>query len=339
MNKFLGNVYTAIASNSVELPDVRVDTDRHQGTRPPPQPPKPTLADMEFNRTNFEKWIQLSEQVPTITCNFFQDPVFLVSHRNYLFAVNEKLEVAVLTVSIRNDFESKGLFKIPIPNVRSVAVGENYFGVTYSSLDKSFLKKNKTYKPHGVVLYQRQADVVDVNMEKRIELDYGEFEYPIGIALDANNVYVCDKGLKAVFKIDIKTTNTLKKIDIPNGEPYKLSVNKDYLIVTDPVQHELNVYDSTNLKFIKNLSVKHVKTKNGPFTVVITDDNTIFFKNFPDAQITMVDINLNNHHVFSQVTMPIQGFTVVECSSTHKILVLGCVKEKNKYKLPCYVIN
>ena len=230
-------------------------------------------------------------------------------------------------------------FNIPLPNIRSIAVNANYFAVTYSDLDKRAQKRNNNCKPHGVTLYERTSDYVDFNFERKFELDTGEFVYPVGIALDADFAYVCDKGLKAVIKMDLIKGNTVARVDFPKGQPYKIAINKNLVVVTDPIQHLLNVYDIRNLRFLRNLSVEQPKAKNGPFSVFITDDDTIFFKNYPDSQLTIVDANLNKHCVFTQITSSIEGFTVVEALNNHKVLVVGSILKNNDYRLIVYFIN
>lgn len=292
----------------------------------------------EKNAPSYDKWIKISSEVPTMTVKFDKEPAFLAAYRNMLFVVNDKSDLTLLSISNQNNFEVRGNFKIPIPTVRSIAVNANYFGITYTDLDKRIMKQ-KHYKPHGINLYQRTVDLVDFNMERKFELDVAEFIFPIGLALDADFLYVCDKGLKAVFKMDINKGSTVARIDYPKGQPYKLAVNKSYLVVTDPVQHLLNVYDVKNLRFISNVNLEQPKAKNGPFSVYITDDDTIFFKNYADSQLAIVDIHLNQHCVFTKITSSIQGFTVLECLNNHKILVVGSIIKNNDYKLICFLVN
>ena len=199
--------------------------------------------------------------------------------------------------------------------------------------------KRKNYKKHGINLYERTSDFVDFNLERKFELDTGEFVYPVGIALDADFIYICDKALKAVIKMDIMRGNTVARVDFPKGYPYKLAVNRDFLVVTDPAQHLLNVYETRNLRFVRNLCVEQPKAKNGPFSVYLTDDNTIFFKNYPDSQLTIVDVNLNKHVVFSQITTSIEGFTVAECYNNRKVLVIGSTIKNKDYRLITFFIN
>lgn len=225
-----------------------------------------------------------------------------------------------------------------MPNIRSIAANANYFAITYSDLDKKTMKRNN-YKAHGIMLYERTSEFVDFNLERKFELDTGEFVYPVGLALDADFLYVCDKGLKAVIKMNLIHGHTVARVDFTKGYPYKIGVNKDYVVVTDPNQHLLNVYDNKTLRLIRNLNVEQPKAKNGPFSVCLTSDDTIFFKNYPDSQLTIVDINLNKHSVFSKIETSIEGFTVAECFNNHQVLVVGSILRNKDYRLMNFFIN
>jgi hypothetical protein len=302
------------------------------------------------NASQFEKWADASKASATLATTIRHSPAFLASHQNYLFCVDDLFQVKIYALSFRNEqleLNEKNPFKIPIPNVQSVALNANYFAVTYFNLDKKYLKKtNFRYKPSGVVLYKRvTADMVDVNYEKPIELDYANFSHPIGVALDADFLYVCDKGLRAVVKIDLASGNTVGRVEFDaTNEPYKVSVNREYLVVSVPSQHKLCVYN-VNILRDPPLKVGVIKVtgdksgSNGPHSVVITEDSTIFFKNYPESQLTIVDRNLNRQHLFTQIQSAIQGFAIVDCSEGQKVLVVGTILKKDQFKLLCFCIN
>jgi hypothetical protein len=75
--------------------------------------------------------------------------------------------------------------------------------------------------------------------------------------------------------------------------------------------------------------------KNGPFTVLITSDNIIFFKNYPGSQLTFVDAQLSNEQVFTRITDNIEGFAILE-NGPSQTLVVGCTDKKSNFKLVCF---
>ena len=189
-------------------------------------------------------------------------------------------------------------------------------------------------KPSGVVLYRKDGERIDFSNEKIIDIGY-EFKNPNGIAVNNDYVFVCDRELRVVFKIDIKSGNLIKRIDIPNGEPYKISLNKNYVVVTDIVQHSLNVYEIETLSALKNLIIEQPDGRNGPFTVFITDDNIIFIKNYQDSQLIVFNFDLNNKYVFKKIKDQIQGLTVLQ--AYNQMLIVGVTEKVESYKLLCYI--
>ena len=281
--------------------------------------------------TNFDVWANKTEAEPTIEIGFDRSPVHLTTFRNYLYCLDDQDCLTVLAISSTNDIQKKDFLKMPLP-CQGLAVNMDYIGVTFTNLNKKYLK-NKQLRPSGVVLYRKDGERVDFSNEKIIDIGY-EFKNPNGIAMNNDYVFVCDRELRAVFKIDIKSGNLIKRIDIPNGEPYKISLNKNYVVVTDIVQHSLNVYEIETLSALKNLIIEQPDGRNGPFTVFITDDNIIFIKNYQDSQLIVFNFDLNNKYVFKKIKGQIQGLTVLQVYN--QMLVVGITEKRQSYKLLCY---
>lgn len=155
------------------------------------------------------------------------------------------------------------------------------------------------------------------------------------MALNDDYLFVCDKDLKAVFKINIKTGQVANRISI-HGEPYKISVNRYHAVVTDILDHSINVYDVERMTLIKDAVIEQPDRKNGPFSVAITADNLIFIKNYQDRQMILFNFDLTNHVAFtsSLIRGGILGFTILEGFDQN--LVIGVAEKKGVYKLICY---
>lgn len=154
-----------------------------------------------------------------------------------------------------------------------------------------------------------------------------------------DHLFVCDKDLRAVFKIDIKTNMLVKRVELQNGEPYKISINKNYVVVTDTLRHSLNIYEIETMALLKDTVIEAQGSdgKHGPFTVSLTDDNLIFIKNYPDKQLMLFNFDLTDFVTFKdkRVRNGIQGFTLLQCSSL-QTLVVGTAEKKGVYKLICF---
>lgn len=301
--------------------------------------PRPTDSKLSSSLVRasprFQNWQKRSIDNPYLEVYIDKIPVNLASFRNYLFCSDDKGTLCIFTISSTNDLEHQNNYKMPIPSIRSMAANLNFFAITYSNVDRKFFK-NKKLKPSGVLLFRRDMNVINFSCEKVIELENGEhFQSPMGIALNQQYVFVCDRHLKSVFKIDFETGCLHARYDMPNGEPYKLSINNDYLVLTDIAQHQLSLHSIHSLEMIKNLIIEQPDGKNGPFSVCITSDNIIFFKNYRDSQLTFVDIDLSNEHVFRRLESPLEGFTLLDCAK--QVLVIGAIEKRDKFKFICFV--
>ena len=61
----------------------------------------------------------------------------------------------------------------------SIAINMDYMAVSYTNLNKKYLK-NKKSRPTGVSLFKRDLNIVDFNLEKAVELPSDTFKNPIG---------------------------------------------------------------------------------------------------------------------------------------------------------------
>lgn len=296
------------------------------------------------NNNTIGKWIQKSTENPCQCVEIKKIPAYLASFRNYLFCLSEnsshgilnsddKKSLLVFTMSSSNEFELVSNTICPIKNVQNIAVNLNYFGLSYINLDSKTCKK-LNLKPSGVVLFSRSLATVDFNSPCQINIGSSEnFIHPIGIALNNDYIFACDKSLKTVFKISLQNKNVEAQFSVPEGIPYKISINDNYLVMSDIGQHRISVHSISNLSIINHLTIEQ-SSENGPYAVYVTNDNTIFFKNYKNSQLVLVDIYLNNQTVFQKIPKGIEDFTILEC--VQQVLVVG-VFDKNRSKLICYI--
>ncbi len=76
----------------------------------------------------------------------------------------------------------------------------------------------KGQKPSGVLLFKRDRHMMSTKFEKSLGVGQEPgFVSPCGIAMDSQFLFVCDKDLASLFKIDIASEQVIQKIYIPNG--------------------------------------------------------------------------------------------------------------------------
>ena len=80
----------------------------------------------------------------------------------------------------------------------------------------------KNLKPNGLLLYTRDRHMVCSKYDKMIDLPETGFKQPSGIAMNAEFIFVCDKELASVSKIDIVSGLVVQSIGVKNGTYYSL---------------------------------------------------------------------------------------------------------------------
>ena len=146
-----------------------------------PSLPTSKLKDMNLyeKSSNFNTWAKRAESDPYLDISFNKSPAHLTSCRNYMFSVDDNELLSIFMITSANDIDFKKSFKMPFP-ANAIACNLNYVGLSYTNLNKKYLK-NKKSKATGVSLFRRDMDSVDFDVEKFIELPNPDsFKNPIG---------------------------------------------------------------------------------------------------------------------------------------------------------------
>ena len=292
------------------------------------------------NGQYFKLWREKSTQSPDdeFLTNIDFIPVHLTSFRNFLFCMNESSHVLLFSVNTDKKIEFKNTFKISVPNVRGIAANFEYFAVSYSQCKSSQLKgPMKHMKPNGVLLFRRDdINSISSSIEKSIDID-GGFKSPVGFSMNNEYLFVCDKDLRCVFKINIKNSKVMNKISLSDGEPSYCSINQSYLVVSDVLRHRLIVYDVESFVELNKIIIEQQDGANGPFTVQLTDDNSIFYKNYLDYQLVLTDVDFNQQVSFKNLKSGILGICVLQCG-VHHTLVVASIAYRNQFKFLTFSI-
>jgi hypothetical protein len=282
--------------------------------------------------SNFQTWVKKSSKAPYMSIQIDKMPEHLTSHGYHMFCVDDRDVLSVFTISSQNEFEHKKNYELAITSVKSIAANAQYFALTFADLPKKYLKK---YKSTGILLFKRDRDLVKLSEERVIYSDDEQvpFHGLVGIALNEQFAFVTDKELKTVNKIDLKSGKTLSRVELAHGTPYKLSLNRNFLVLTENFQHTLKILDLDRLNELNSVSLDS-GGKNGPYSVYLSEDNLIFTKNMTDTQLMLLNGDFKASYTFTEIKGSIRGFTMLECSC--QTLVVGVVEKKGLYKFVCF---
>jgi hypothetical protein len=292
-------------------------------------------------------------------------PKFIASFNNVVYFCDEEANVSIAEFrSLQNidSFAVKSIQKLNVPGVRGLAVNKKYLAVSFMDPNlnstKSLLdsrqkggSKNESAKLScGVVLFKIndstiQFDkVIDNANQKNLN-----FLSPNGIMLNNENfLFVCDRDLHGIFKLDAKTGNLVQKAVFNNDqEPSSLALCLDsskHLMFTDSLKLELNLVEST--QFNLALIVKSVKlgddynlSINEPFDIVSSQINTrdtnednhhskesatlVFVKHRADSKVMVYDSNLNLKYSFEYENSNFQGINYLRLNGKSDLLLMG----------------
>lgn len=323
--------------------------------RSPPGPPNQIFPNLAANALiksfmggqkceSYEKWrCKANQRNFDEECNINADftPAHLTTFRNYLFSLNEtdKIEcLCIFDIATTGKIELKNTFRMSVPNVRGIAANKDYFALTYSNLKSSDMRnKNRNLKPSGVFIYNRDRHMLLKKCDIAIEVPDTGFKNPRGIALDMTFMYVCDQELGAVFKFDIESGQMVNSINIPNGYPSKCSINMNYLVLTDTINHEISVYDIQNFTKQSSKSVESSSYADaGPFDVILTDDNLIIYKLHSDFKLVATDVDLKEEFSFENIRTSILGYCMLEVPGRQALVIGTNCSHKDKHTFIVY---
>ncbi len=145
-----------------------------------PSLPTASIAKMNIGEksSNFSTWKKKSESEPYLDIDFDRPPLHLACCRNYMFSVDDSEMLSIFMITSSNEIKLENNLKMPYPP-NSIACNVEYMAVSYTNLNKKYLKSKKS-RPTGVSLFKRDLNIVDFNQEKPVELANDTFKNPIG---------------------------------------------------------------------------------------------------------------------------------------------------------------
>ena len=200
----------------------------------------------------------------------------------------------------------------------------------------------KGQNPSGVFLFKRdRPDMICAKYEKLLvpskSTSSGGFIQPCGIAINAQFVFVCDKQLASVFKIDIVSEECVQKISMSSesSSPCRCSINQSYLILMDNIRRELRVVDINDISVIVGSRVLDLE----PYDVLLTDDNLVIYKSGSDSGLIMTDVNFENQASFKNIKTSILGYTMLQLAGKQLLVIGTPCTTKMKHMFATYTVS
>lgn len=158
---------------------------------------------------------------------------------------------------------------------------------------------------------------------------------PSGLVLSETSVYVSDKELKAVLKIDIKSGDLLQKLSLVDSEPIGMAISSQYLVVIDSKNNEIKTYDIDKLKSQKVTKIsEEFQSFGGCFDMAVYKNNFLFVKKRSDSRVMIFDLNLNFKNVFEYEGSNFQGMSLLRTGlKQNELLVIGRNVDNRNFKL------
>ena len=260
--------------------------------------------------------------------------------RNYLYCMNDNGNILVFIIGSNNHIDYTNQHRIDIPKIKSIAVNSLYFGIIFADLESKYYKKidkNNTLSS-GVLLFKKDNDKIDVSKYDKLLNILNNFKLPNSLSLNEDYAFVCDKELKAVFKININNGQLIEKITFDKGIPSYCSINHNYILISDTLNHKLCLFDINNLKNnISNQQLDNYDGNEGPHNVYLTNNNHIIYKYYKDSQLVVTDVNFSDNILFNDLDFKVDSFSF--CSFYDKPFLITCENDSNKNsKLSVFIL-
>ena len=289
---------------------------------------------------NLTNWILTANIKPQIEFSLNLQPSLMTSYSNILYCLdNSNSTLNIFEKPVNSDLKLKNSLRLSVPNIRAIAVNENFFGLTYSGLKKEHLKGSmKNMNPSGVLLFRRENFVVCSVYDKSIDLKNNEaFKSPSGLIFSDRFLLVCDRELRTVFKVDLKTFIVVQRLCIKDGEPNSISANRENFIINDIINSSVYVFNTETFSQLNCGNLKVIDQLNGAFNMALTEDGLCFVRN-SENQICLLDPYLEQRAYFNEVQAKILSIALVNSGSS-QMLIIGGVNSKQQYRLFGYFVQ
>jgi hypothetical protein len=250
-----------------------------------------------------EQMNELQSTMKKPVCEFDLNiqPKYIATHGRHIFIADE--QGSLCTAELGNSLVLKSSIKLSINSVKGLAVNKKYLALSYYGLSndqmaviKASIKKFDAKS--GVIFFRLNDTYSNIAYDKIISSNKNHaLIMPCGLCLNDTHLFVCDRELHAVFKIDIKSGNFVQKLITTDQEPVSISIGDKYFVYTDGLRLELNLVDMDKFTILKTVKFSD-ELFYEPFDVTFKENSFVFVKNKADTKLIVYDSSLNIKYSF-----------------------------------------
>lgn len=159
-------------------------------------------------------------------------PRYIVSYHRNLYIGDD--EGCLCVGELSGSLVIKARLKLPLMSVKGLAVNKKFLAVSFHELSAQQINSIKSAgikkfdSKSGVMLFKigdKNNNEVSLTYEKLISSSKSHtLIAPCGIAMNESSLFVCDRELHAVFKVDIKSGNFVQKLITTDQEPVSIAI-------------------------------------------------------------------------------------------------------------------
>jgi hypothetical protein len=217
----------------------------------------------------------------------------------------------------------KSAHKLPICNVKALAVNKKYVCVSYVDLSKEKLSQlskviKKLDKKSGILVFKASSEAVTF---ERLVDSFKNFKFgsPNSLVLnDDNQLFVSDKEAHCILKLDVKSGSLLQKCQLAGDqEPSGICLlSQAELVYVDSMKHEVHLVDANNLsKVIKSAHLNLADDSNVDILEIVQFENFFLVKCRSDTQIYVYDSDLSIRFSFEYENSHSMGVSLVKLTN------------------------
>ncbi|RNA31762.1 hypothetical protein BpHYR1_006103 [Brachionus plicatilis] len=209
-------------------------------------------------------------------------PKFIRANSKNVFISDQNGNLVVIELS--KTLVIKSSVKLKVDNIKGFAVNKSYIALSFDELNEDQIQKlAKVYRnfnlKSGIFIFK----ISDFSLDKVISSSKNYIlTSPNGIAMNENNVFVCEKESHSLMKIDLKKASLSNQL-IVKGEPTSLNIGDKFLVYVDSKNMEIILTDSDKLTKLRSLKIPQ-DFFNQLYDLVVRDKVYVAVKNRDDDQ-------------------------------------------------------
>lgn len=245
--------------------------------------------------------LQSTTKKPIVEFDLDIVPKYIANYGRHIFIADE--DGNLRTAELTNSLVVKSSIKLTISNIKGLTVNKKYLALSYFGLSNDQMATirgsiKKFDAKSGILFFRLNDTYSNMSFDKIISTSKSHsLITPCGVCLNDSHLFVCDRELHAVFKIDIKSGNFVQKLITTDQEPISISIGDKYFVYTDGLKLELNLVDMDKFVILKTVKFSE-ELFYEPFDVAYKENSFVFVKNKADTKLIVYDSGLNIKYSF-----------------------------------------